>query len=127
MMINSGRILIQSDAERPEYFQAVDEVCPPAWTAISHALEPPALEAELSRTGWTFFFMANRLRTRAFGFDPARRMATALRRIVSRVREQGCNSVEIEGVATRSFLGVPYISVSARPRHIQEGVVFVAQ
>ena len=127
MMINSGSILIQSDAERPEYFQAADEVCPPAWTAISHALKPLALEAELSRTGWTFFFMANRLRTRAFGLDPARRMAPALRQIVSRVREQGCNSVEIDGVATRSFLGLPYVSVSARQRHIQQGVVFVAQ
>lgn len=126
-MINAGSILIQSDAGRPEYFRAVDEVCPPAWTAVSHSLKPSALEAELSRTGWTFFFIANKVRTRAFGFDPARRMATALKRIVSRVREQGCNSLEIEGVATHSFLGVPYLSVSARPRHIQQGFVFVAQ
>ena len=93
---------------------------------MSSTLRPQELEAELSRTGWTFFYMANPLRTRAFGFDPVKRLAAALRSIVGSVRKQGCNSVQIDAVATRSFLGIPYVTVSAHPRHVQKGMVFVA-
>ena len=49
--------------------------------------------------------MANHLRTRAFGFDPVKRLAAALRTLVGSVREQGCNCLQIDAVATRSFLG----------------------
>jgi hypothetical protein len=34
--------------------------------------------------------------------------------------------LEIDDVATRWFLGLPYVSVSGHPRHIQKGVVSLA-
>jgi hypothetical protein len=34
--------------------------------------------------------------------------------------------LEIEDVETRSFWGIPYVSVSGHARHIQKGVVFCA-
>jgi hypothetical protein len=125
-MIQSGTVLIQTDAARPDCFQAGEEECPSAWTSLRNTLGPLELEAELSRTGWTFFYLANRLRSTAFGFDPVKRLAGALRSIVGSVRQQGCNSVQIDAVETRSFLGLPYVTVSAHPRHVQKGMVFVA-
>jgi len=126
-MITSGTVLIQTGAARPQCFQETNEVCPAAWMSIGSTLKPRELEAELSRTGWTFFFMANHLRTRAFGFDPVKRLAAALRTLAGNVREQGCNCIQIDAVATRSVLGIPYTSVSAHPRHVQKGIAFVAQ
>lgn len=126
-MITSGTVLIQTGAARPQCFQETNEVCPTAWMSIGSTLNPRELEAELSRTGWTFFFMANHLRTRSFGFDPVKRLAAALRTLVGSIREQGCNCIQIDAVATRSFMGIPYTSVSAHPRHVQKGIVFVAQ
>ena len=125
-MMQSGTVLIQTDAARPDCFQAGDEDCPESWTSMKSTLPPLELEAELNRTGWTFFYMANPLRTRAYGFDPVKRLAAALRNIVGSVRQQGCNSVQIDAVASRSFLGIPYVTVSAHPRHVQKGMVFVA-
>jgi hypothetical protein len=126
-MIKSGTVLIQTGAVRPQCFEASNEVCPPAWMSVQSTLTPPELEAELSRTGWTFFFMANHLKTRAFGFDPGKRLTSALTTLVGSVREQGCNCIQIDAIAARSFLGVPYTSVSAHPRHLQKGTTFVAQ
>ena len=37
---------------------------------------------------------------------------------------QKCNCLEIDEVATRSFLGMPGVSVSAHTRHIQKGMTF---
>ena len=40
------------------------------------------------------------------------------------VKRLSCNCIQIESVETRSFLGIPYVSLSVRPRHIQKGVLF---
>ena len=40
------------------------------------------------------------------------------------VREDRCNSLQIQAVEMHSFLGIPYVSVSAHSRHIQKGNIF---
>jgi hypothetical protein len=70
------------------------------------------------------FYLAGSIRTTAFGFNRAKTLDASLRRVVAAVREQGCNSLEIDNVVTDSFLGVPRVTVSAHPRHIQRGMVF---
>ena len=49
---------------------------------------------------------------------------TALNRLIARVKLQKCNCLEIDEVAAKSFLGMPYVSVSGHSRHIQKGLVF---
>ena len=63
----------------------------------------------------------------AFGFNRARMIHAALQRVISSVQQQKCNCLEIDEVAMHSFLGVPYVSVSAHPRHIQKGILFAGQ
>jgi hypothetical protein len=48
----------------------------------------------------------------------------ALKRLIANVKLQKCNCLEIDDVATHSLLGMPYVSVSAHPRHIQKGMLF---
>jgi hypothetical protein len=86
--------------------------------SVKHNLAPRELEEELSTAGWTFFYMANAIRA------TARTIPAALKRLMTKVRRQGCNCFEIDEVATHSFLGMPYVSVSAHPRHIQKGMAF---
>jgi hypothetical protein len=57
-------------------------------------------------------------------FNPDKGTAAALKRVMASVREDGCNSLQIQAVERRSFLGMPYVSVSAHPRHIQKGNLF---
>jgi hypothetical protein len=125
-MMTAGTILIEKHAACPQCFHLKDS-SPTDWMAVTHNLSPHELEKELSAAGWTFFYMANAIRTTAFGFNRAKMIHVALKRLVANVRRQGCNCLEIDDVATRSFLGLPYVSVSGHPRHIQKGMVFSGQ
>jgi hypothetical protein len=71
--------------------------------------------------------MANSIRRTAFGFNRASMIAAALKRVITNVRQERCNCLEIDDVVMHSFLGVPYVSVSAHARHIQKGLVFSGQ
>lgn len=123
-MITNGSILMEKDALYPQCFELKDESSPSAWMSVTHKLTPQDFETELAATGWTFFYMANRITATAFGFNRAKTIQTALRRIIAAVRQQRCNCLEIDYVTSHSFLRIPYVSVSAHPRHIQRGMVF---
>jgi hypothetical protein len=123
-MIKPGTILIEKDALRPECFELEDSPYSKSWMPVKHNLTPSELEKELTASGWTFFYMASPIATTAFGFDRSKRMHAALKRLIDEARLHHCNSLEIDDVVTLSFLGLPYVSVSAHPRHIQTGKVF---
>ena len=95
--------------------------------SVKSSLNFYELEKELASAGWTFFYMAGKITTTAFGFDRQKTVHTALKRLIASVRLQKCNCLEIDAVASRSFWGMPYVRVSAHSRHIQKGVVFSGQ
>jgi len=123
-MITPGVLLIEGDALRPQCFEVEAGSHPNAWMLIKHTLTPQQLEKELSATGWTFFFMAESIRARGFGFNRDKTVHAALNRCIKAVRRQRCNCLQIESVEMHSFLGIPYVSLSVRPRHIQKGMLF---
>jgi hypothetical protein len=55
-----------------------------------------------------------------FGALGAKKIQNALKRILVKVRHQNFNSLEVTGIVTKHFLGVPYATVSAHSRHIQQ-------
>ena len=92
------------------------------WAAVQSARS--AFEKEVREAGWTFFFMAGEIKATVFGFDRQKTLRTALKRLIANVKSQNCNSIEITQVTGKSFLRLPYVSVSAHPRHLQKGLVF---
>jgi hypothetical protein len=68
--------------------------------------------------------MAGSVKKHAFGMDEEARVRTAVGRVIKDVQAQKCNCVEITHVATKSFLGLPYVSITAHARHIQGGTQF---
>jgi hypothetical protein len=123
-MLTPGNLFIERDVPRPRCFQVQDDSHRTGWLAVKYDLSPYELDKELSSRGWTFFYMANVIRKSAMGFDRDKGTAAALKRVMASVREDGCNSLQIQAVETHSFLGIPYVSVSAHPRHIQKGNLF---
>ena len=91
---------------------------------MAHQLSPRDLEKALAANGWTFFYLAGEIRVTAFGFSPENRLATALDRLAGMAVQHHCNCLQIDRVAPRSFLGVPYLSVSAHTRQVQKGMTF---
>ena len=126
-MISSGTILMGRETLRPQCFQLEDNSASNTWLPVKHSLAPNELEKELWASGWTFFYIANQITTTAFGFDREKMIHRALKHLITDATLQKCNCLEIDTVATHSFLGIPYVSISAHPRHIQKGMVFSGQ
>ena len=126
-MITPGTILIEKGTLLPQFLGLEHEPYSSAWMSLKNNLKPYELQKELANTGWTFFYMAGKITATAFGFDREKTVHTALRRLIANVRLQKCNCVEIDEVARHSFFGMPYVSVCAHSRHIQEGLVFSGQ
>ena len=123
-MITSGALLIERDTPRPRLFEVEAVPHPDGWMFVRPILTPQQVEKELSATGWTFFFMAGPIRTTALAFNRNKAVDAALKRGIRAVKQQGCNCLQVESVEMRSFLGIPYIRMSVRPRHIQKGMLF---
>ena len=123
-MITTGTILIEKGTPVPQFFRMGTESYPNAWMSVTTNRNSRELEKELATAGWTFFYMAGEIRTIAFGFNTQKMLDAALRRLIANVKLQKCNCLEIDKVAAHSFLRMPYVSVSAHSRHIQEGSTF---
>lgn len=123
-MIDPGIILAEPATTLPPCLLLGTGSYPNGWRRITRALTFREFEDELAATGWTFFYIATSIQKTAFGFDRAKMVRAALRRVIASVIRQGCNSLEIDSVALHSFLGVRYARVAAHPRHIQRGVIF---
>lgn len=122
--ISPGSILVAKNTLLPEPLGLENDLSQRGWASVANNPDRRELGKELADAGWSFFFMAGAIRTRAFGFDRPRMIEAALKRLIAIVRRQNCNCLEIDAIATRSFWGIPYVSLSAHSRHIQNGLVF---
>jgi hypothetical protein len=121
--IKTGTILIEGGASMPEALLLEGEPYSSHWTAVSN-LDLNELDAAIHKAGWTFFFMAGEIKITAFGFDKEGAVRRAVKRVITNVESHRCNCVEITEVSAKSFLGMPYVNVSAHSRHIQESSAF---
>jgi hypothetical protein len=104
----AGRLGLESDA----YSQN--------WSVV-RALNGFSLDRKIRAAGWNSFFMAGEVQARAFGSIKPGSLLAALQRIFAKVRHEDFNCMEVTGIAAGSFLGLPYVTISAHSRHIQKG------
>jgi hypothetical protein len=122
--IKTGTILVERDASIPKSLLLEGNSYSGGWRSVSN-LDLNGLDAAIHKAGWTFFFMAGEIKITAFGFDKERAVRRAVKRVITNVEAHKCNCVEITDVSAKSFLGMPYVNVSAHSRHIQESSSFV--
>lgn len=116
--IHVGTILMKDGAGMPKLgFET--EPCFGEWSSV-RALNGFALDRKLHDAGWNYFFMAAEIKVMFLGTLGAAKVQNALRRIVAKVKQQNFNSLEVTEIATRSFFGVPYVTVAAHSRHVQQ-------
>ena len=120
-MITPGALLLEKGTPIPPFFGVRSESHLNAWMSVTTTKNFPHLERELATAGWTFFYIADEMRATAFGFNRQEATDNAIERLMASVRSQHCNGLEIDHVSTHSFLGLPYVSVTAHARHIQQG------
>ena len=123
-VIGPGAILIKTGTPLPEPLKLESDSAATHWAYIANDLNGRQLAAQLNTAGWTFFYMAGSIRTAAFGFQRQNMVNAALRRSLATAELQRCNCLVIDEVAMHSFLGMPYVRLTAHSRHIQEGMLF---
>jgi hypothetical protein len=116
--IKAGTILIKDGTSLPEALQLESEPCAPGWRFVNN-LDAYGLDRTVREAGWTFFCLAGEIKTTVIGFEGLARIRRAVKRILAGAKSEKFNSLEITEVASKRFLGVPYVSISARSRHIQ--------
>lgn len=116
--------MVQDGTHLPDSLLLQSEADSNGWAAVKD--NRSTFEKAVQEAGWTFFFMAGEIKTTVFGFDRQKALRAALKRLITGVKSQRCNSIEISRVVGKSFLGLPYLNVSAHPRHLQQGLLFSA-
>jgi len=117
--VEVGTILIK---ERPLITQLLglqSEPCSGNWRVVQ-GLDGFALDRKIHAAGWNFFFMAAEVKVMFLGALGTKKIQKALKRILAKVRHQNFNGLEVTGIVAKRFLGVPYATVSAHSRHIQQ-------
>ena len=119
--IKPGTILIKEGTLLPEAVPFESEPCVPGWRLVKD-LDGCGLDRKIRDAGWTFFCLAGQLGATVFGIDEQKTLSRAVGQILANLESAEFNSLEIMRVtseASKRFLGVRYVTVSAQSRHIQ--------
>jgi hypothetical protein len=66
--------------------------------------------------------MAGEVSALALGSDSEETARRAIKKIIASMKSDKFNCLEISRVAAKSFLGLPYVTIAAHQRHIQESL-----
>ena len=116
--VQVGTILIEEWPLMPQHLGLESEPYSGNWSLVK-ALNGSALDRKIRASGWNLFFMAAEVKAMFFGALGAKKIEHALKRILRKVKQQHFNGLEVTEIVAKRFLGVPYVTVSAHPRHIQ--------
>ena len=119
--IKTGAILIEEGTLLPESLCLESEPYSKGWRKVNH-LDSHGVDRNIGKAGWTFFFMAMEIKVIAFGFDRQKRLRRAVKRLLAQVKSEKFNCMEITEMTAKHFLGLPYVRVSAHPRHVQKSM-----
>jgi hypothetical protein len=89
------------------------------WSLVTVA-DAFAMDRQIHAAGWNFFFMATEVKAMFLGSLGQDKIQGAVKRILAKVNPQRFNGLEVTEIVPRRFLGVPYVTVSAHSRHIQQ-------
>jgi hypothetical protein len=117
-------ILIREDTPLPENLSIESEAFLPGWRVVKN-LDRSTLARNIEGADWNFFYLAGAMRATVLGRDRSGTLRRAVKRVLARQEGQKFNSLEITKVVSKRFLGIPFTSVTAHSRHIQQGIALV--
>jgi len=123
--INRPRtVFIREDTQLPATLAIESEAFLPGWRVVKN-LDRQALTREVEGANWNFFYLAGEMRATVLGRDRSGTLRRAVKFVLAKQEGQKFNSLEITRVISKRFFGIPFMSVTAHSRHIQQGVALV--
>jgi hypothetical protein len=117
-------ILIREDTPLPMNLSIESEAFLPGWRVVKN-LDRSTLARNIEGANWNFFYLAGAMRATVLGRDRSGTLRRAVKRVLAKQEGQKFNSLEITKVVSKRFLGIPFTSVTAHSRHIQQGIVLI--
>jgi hypothetical protein len=120
----AGTIFLREGTPLPETLQFESEPYLAGWRLVK-GVGALGLGRKLREAGWNFFSLAGDSNATTFGFGEEKTVRRAIKRILANRSFKNFNVLEIARVsssASKRFLGVSYVTLSAHSRHIQKSV-----
>jgi hypothetical protein len=122
--VKTGTILMKEGTLLPAGLEATSDAFLPGWRAFQN-LNGYALSRKIEAENWQFFCLAGHVQATAVGRHRQKTLTRALKHMLASITMEKYNALEVTEIASRWFLGVPYLRVSALLRHIQESILLV--
>jgi hypothetical protein len=103
----------------PQPLRVETELYSHGWEIIKNS-DAEAVDRDIRRADWNFFFLAGSIQATALGYWRERTVRRAMERVLAKAERSKFNCLEITKISAKQFLGFPYLHVSAHSRHIQK-------
>src|SRR5882672_4172124 len=117
-------ICIKEDTPLPANLPIESEAFLPRWRVVKN-LDRSTLARNIEGANWNFFYLAGEIRATVLGRDRPGTLRRAVRRVLAKQEGHKFNSLEITRVVSKRFLGIPFMSITAHSRYIQQGIGLV--
>lgn len=117
--IKAGTILIAEGALVPDSWKLESEPFVYGWRLLKK-LDSAGLDKVVGAAGWNFFYIAGVVATRVFDSDEKKTARKAIKHLLASREAKSFNCLEITELVAQRSMGIPYVSVSAHMRHIQQ-------
>jgi len=121
---NKRAIFIREDTPLPENLSIESGTFLPGWRVVRN-LDRSTLTRDIESRKWFFFYLAGEIRATVLGRDRPGTLRRAVRCVLAKQEGQKFNSLEITKIVSKRFLGIPFMSITAHSRHIQQGIALV--
>ena len=117
--IQSGTIMVQQSAFLGSLGVKSELYCQ-NWCSLG-ILESSGLDERVRTAGWNLFFMAGEMRAIVPAWGGQSTLRRGVKRLLAQTESQHFNCLELGHILRKRFLGIPYRSIAAHPRHLQQG------
>jgi hypothetical protein len=117
--IQAGTIMVQPSESLRSLGIESEPYCE-SWQSLGIS-ESSGLDQKIRDSGWKLFYMADELKTAVPSWGGQKTLRRGVKRLLSQTRLQHFNCLELTRILRKRFLGIPYRSIAAHSRHIQQG------
>jgi hypothetical protein len=102
-MMKAGTII-------PQSLRVETELYSHGWEMIKNSAAD-ALDRDIRRADWNFFFLAASIQATALGYWRERTVQRAMERVLTKTERLKFNCLEITKISAKQFLGFPYSTI----------------
>ena len=117
--IQAGTMMVQQSATL-QSLGIESEVFSDNWRSLG-VLESSGFDRKVRAKGLNLFFMASEIRAVVPAWGGQNTLRRGVKRLLAQTRRQHFNCLEVSHILRKHFLGIPYVSIAAHSRHVQQG------